>query len=473
MTQPNSDSGLGEETIVAVASPRAPAPRGIVRLSGADVSDVLSSMGLNVPRGHGRPTRFSDEVDLGIPLGCIPVDVLYWPTQRSYTGSPSAELQCLGCQPVLTSLVELATKSGARAARPGEFTMRSFMAGRIDLVQAEAVLGVIEADDARSLDRALEQLAGNLSRPLLEVRQTLMNLIADVEAGLDFVDEDIEFITDQVLADRIREATETVREASRQLSHRGPGRSATRVVLVGYPNAGKSRLLNALTGQDAVIVSPQAGTTRDVVEVDSMLGGRPFRWVDTAGFEFLNHDGNQAAIKHAAEQLAVTAAADADIRLWCVDGSAGGVDEILDRLRSHESMDFASGSVRPSSKDLYLATKSDLGVRHLETKRDWLPISSQTGDGLDVLRRQLVDLADTHDRDEIGGVMGTAARCGDAIQHAIESLTAAGKTLEYQAGHELIAGELRLAVESIGEVTGQICTDDILDRIFSRFCIGK
>ncbi len=217
-----------EDTIVAIASPTSPAVRGIVRFSGCDLARVLIRLGIpGVAPGasptKSQPRRFAADVDLGVPLGVIPVDVMIWPTNRSYSGQPSAELHTHGSLPLLQSLVDSAIRAGARAARPGEFTMRTFLAGRLDLTQAEAVLGVIEAEGRGSLDQALQQLAGNLSRPLEQMRSDMLDLLADVEAGLDFVDEDIEFISDQTLTQRLTEIVEQLGATCRTMRARSGG----------------------------------------------------------------------------------------------------------------------------------------------------------------------------------------------------------------------------------------------------------
>ncbi len=212
-----------DDTIAAIASPTTPAVRGIVRLSGPNVLSILEGLGLEVHTGRGADWVSAD-LDVGAPIGIIPTRVLLWPTHRSYTGQPSAELHSFGSLPVLQALVDAAMSAGARAARPGEFTMRAFLAGRLDLIQAEAVLGVIEAQQRGSLDHALQQLAGNLSRPLEQMRSEMLDLLADVEAGLDFVDEDIEFISDDLLIKRLTEIAQQLDQTLQILRIAAPKR---------------------------------------------------------------------------------------------------------------------------------------------------------------------------------------------------------------------------------------------------------
>ena len=291
-----------DDTIAAIASPTSPALRGIVRLSGQKVADVLRRMRIEptttVPT---TAARYDATLDLDSPLGSIPLAVMFWPTRRSYTGQPSAELHTYGAQPILDACLDAAIRSGARAARPGEFTMRAFLAGRLDLTQAEAVLGVIDAPNRGSLDHALRQLAGNLSRPLEQMRESILCLMADVEAGLDFVDEDIEFVRDEDLVERLSSLSVQLRETIKTMRSRGGGGGHKPVVVFrGLPNAGKSRLVNVLAECEAAIVADVQGTTRDVVHTDAAIGGRLVRLVDTAGIESARPAGLHFRTKPAA-----------------------------------------------------------------------------------------------------------------------------------------------------------------------------
>ena len=208
-----------DDTIVAISSSHSPATRGVVRLTGHESLALCSNLGLE-SNGSDAAHFINASIHLGDTLGAIPVRALFWPTSRSYTGQPSAEIHTFGCLPILQAVVESFLTAGARAARPGEFTLRAFLAGRLDLTQAEAVLGVIDAEHRASLDHALRQLAGNLSRPLEQLRSVLLDLLADVEAGLDFVDEDIQFISDADLERRLQSVLNSVRNTRRQLTQR-------------------------------------------------------------------------------------------------------------------------------------------------------------------------------------------------------------------------------------------------------------
>lgn len=467
-----------DDTIVAIASPPASAARGIVRLSGEDVVPVIQRLGMtdSARWQASRPSRSTGRLSLDAVapgFGAVDVSVLLWPTRQSYTGQPSAELHLIGSLPILSAVVQCCLRAGARAARPGEFTMRAFLAGRLDLTQAEAVLGVIDAENDQSLAAALTQLAGNLSAPLHEARSVLLNLIADVEAALDFADEDIEFISDQTLRLRIGEVADSVAAIEQQLSRRDESRSQLRVVLRGLPNVGKSCLLNALAGDSVAIVSDQAGTTRDVLRATMSDTEHPIELIDTAGLERRSGPSAEAVVIGLAQTQAETAAAQADVHLWCTD---------IREARGRSVASFIRPPYRASAVHLGIATKADRTPDNHELSRgapndsaaDWLPVSSRTGIGLEQLRSRLDQIAGQRDEDQAGGgVLGTAARCRGSLQTAASSLRAAMQLSQQQAGQELVASELRWAASAIGEVTGEVYTDDILDRVFSRFCIGK
>jgi len=450
-----------EETIVAIASPTSPAPRGVVRLSGPDVIKILSRLRIDLPHG-GQARRLTAQVDLGDPLGVTPVDVMLWPTSRSYTGQPSLELHTFGSLPVLQALVDVTIAAGARAARPGEFTMRAFLAGRLDLTQAEAVLGVIEAEQRGSLDHALRQLAGNLSRPLEQMRSNLLDLLADTEAGLDFVDEDIEFISDDELIERLIEIRDQLQETCRAVQSRGGGAARTIIALRGEPNAGKSSLINRLADRQVAIVAAAAGTTRDAVTVDVEIVGQVVTLVDTAGME-----QSQSEVSRQSQDQAERAGAEASIRIWCVDSSRADFDEATAAVQR-----AASDSGRRNVSDLWVATKADL-QNELRRDPDWIVCSAVTGSGINNLRSAISEALERYDGEETGSVVGTAARCQQSLEQAHQAIAAAIELTRDGHGHEFVASELRIVAESLGEVTGTVYTDDILDRVFGRFCIGK
>lgn len=467
-------------TIVAIASSTAPAVRGIVRIAGDEAVQVLSAMMPTAETGskyHAqqaalasvhRPTRIDVTLHLGQPLGLLDVVALVWPTVKSYTGLPSVEIHTFGSAPILESIVQAATRGGARPAGPGEFTMRAFLAGRLDLPQAEAVLGVIDATSRDQLDAALTQLAGNVSAPLRQVRDDLLDLLADIEAGLDFVEEDISFIDDAAIRLRLTAAAEVVDRTRQQMSTRHRSTAAIDIVLRGAPNAGKSSLLNALAGRPVALVSDVAGTTRDVVWVETSILGQPVRMLDTAGVEDVDDE-----ISRQSQQAASDSQRTALLALWCVDHRLIGDDE------TPEQTPEAALAIDPI-QTIGVATQCDRDCdqpyeRRLQSlrSRGWITTSAATGEGLDELRDRIAELLHQQTQSAELGVSATAIRCADSLRRSADALQSALSMLAEQTGHEWVAGEIRFALSGIAEVTGEIYTDDILDRVFSRFCIGK
>lgn len=443
-----------DDTIVAIASPPAGAARGIVRLSGPHVAAVVARC-FQTDVGEWAARRVASVIPgtIQLPEGrTLPSQLYYWPTARSYTRQPAAELHTLGSPPLLSAIVAALCQAGARPAGPGEFTLRAFFAGRIDLTQAEAVLGVIDARGDDDLHAALEQLAGGLAHPLRSLRESLLELLAHLEAGLDFVEEDIEFVTRRQLISQLDRAAAQLDRTTAQLATRDSADALPRVALVGWPNVGKSSLFNALAGE-AALVSDVPGTTRDYLRAAIKLpGGARCELVDTAGREPDSTD----AIDQQAQQLAIRQAGQGDVTLLCLDASR--------RLNAWEVAQLLT----TDTKQIVVWTKCD--AAQPPASPAGLATSAATGAGLDELRRQL---ARTCSQLEPSASSLTAARSADSIRLAAEAIDRARSVAASGLGDELVAAELRLALSELGKVIGAVYTDDILDRIFSRFCIGK
>ncbi|HUG70735.1 MAG TPA: tRNA modification GTPase, partial [Pirellulaceae bacterium] len=378
-----------------------------------------------------------------------------WPTERSYTRQPTAELHTIGSPPVLDAIVQSLCQQGARLAQPGEFTMRAFLAGRLDLTQAEAVLGVIDATSQQDLDVALSQLAGGLATPLHELRERLMNLLAHIEAGLDFVEEDIEFIERDDLILGIDEAATEVEAVQQQLQSRSEVDDTPYVVLVGSPNVGKSSLLNALVVDAAAIVSHISGTTRDYVARRLTLIDRDIILIDTAGVEQVD---TLLGIATAAQAMTRGKQQQAALVLFCLDATRPPNEWELSELRAD-----------PGVPRIIVSTKTDAG-HHSCVGGQRIETSSISGLGLPELRKAIYDHI-AHN--SCNAVTSTALRCHESLRLARTSLEQARLAAIDSLGEELVAAELRVVLDELGHVVGEIYTDDILDRIFSRFCIGK
>jgi tRNA modification GTPase len=432
-----------DDTIVALSSAAGPALRAIVRLSGRQAPAIATAV---CPGFEPSQTPTGQFFPGGLRLAGfqspIPADIYAFVAPRTYTGQDVIEIHTISCPPILDVLIAQCLGAGARSAQPGEFTMRAFLAGKLDLTRAEAVLGVIDATDRNELKHALAQLAGGLANPLRELRDDLLNLLADVEAGLDFAEEDIHFISTEVLLKRIAKGLAYLTLMRKQIEQRSLGQRRCRVVLMGKPNAGKSSLFNALVGQTAALVSAEPGTTRDYLEKTLNLDGMAVCLVDTAG-----SGAAQDAIDASAQQLGTQQLRQADLVLWC-----WACDDPHD--------------AEPPPDALCIATKADCGP----APAAWLATSAITGAGLDVLRLQLAQRVRA-----IGhaALAPSLSRCRHHVDTCLEYLRRAHSLVLNEQAPELLALELRLTLDELGAMVGAVFTDDLLDRIFSRFCIGK
>jgi tRNA modification GTPase len=448
-----------DSTIAAIASAPGGSLRGILRLSGPDCLEIVHRLvGWAVPTTSHASCSLTT-LPLPRNLGPVPVTLYVWPNASSYTRQPSVELHLPGSPPILEAALEAACKAGARLARPGEFTLRAFLAGRLDLTQAEAVLGVIDADSRRELDAALAQLAGGLARPLAALREQLLELLAHLEAGLDFVDEDIQFISPAQLQRDLAAAAEQIHNLAAQMQSRGEAGRLPRVVLLGLPNTGKSSLLNALAGDEAAIVSEVAGTTRDFLSRRVQLGDFECLLIDTAG---LSSEIAANHVDHESQRAAQEQAERADLTVLCLDYSQA--------VTAWEQKQVEDSN---HANRIVVWTKTDLAPHeNLSRMPVAISTSSRTGYGLDNLRRGIAHALTTSAPDS-GFVAGTADRCRESLHLAAASLHRAQALAASQAGDELIASLVRSALDDLGRILGAVHTNDLLDRIFSRFCIGK
>jgi tRNA modification GTPase len=456
-----------DDTIAALASAAGPAPRGILRLSGpqtfACVDAIFQPLDDARWQQGKRPLVHPGTVSCPRSGGPIPVWVWLWPTTRSYTGQPLAEIHAPGSPPLLEALLAELFEQGARPAAPGEFTLRAFLAGRIDLVQAEAVIGIIEAADEERLKMALGQLAGGISQPIAAVRSDLLDLLADLEAGLDFVDEDLEFVSRADVAARLAAACRAVAGLLDRCRSRFRSDARRRIVLAGLPNAGKSTLFNRLLGRDASLVASIPGTTRDYLRGEADWCGLSVELVDTPGW-----DRAETGIMHDAGRLGRDQWERADLVVWCSACDATP----FERSAEAPLLQARSEEARPLVR---ARTKADLADRETGVGRSpvELDVSAVSGAGVERLIEACVAaLADGPA--SAGELVGaTAARCRESLAASAGALERAAQCHDEHGGEELVALEVREAVDHLGRILGAVYTDDVLDRIFSRFCIGK
>jgi tRNA modification GTPase len=443
-----------EDTIAAMASPSGSGLRGIIRLSGPNAWRIALD---GFQPEDSEPLPRSPRVVAGVYRlpglrPTLPASVALWPGPRTYTGQELAEIHAPGSPPLLSLLLAHCLDRGARHAQPGEFTLRAFLSGRIDLTRAEAVLGVIDARNQGQLDAALEQLAGGLSTPITALRERLLDLLAHLEANLDFVDEaDVDPLGRAALADELDEGARTLDVLADRLGSRDRAGGQPRIVLAGPPNAGKSRLFNALMEGEHAIVSPRAGTTRDYLTGLCECDGLLVELVDTAGVET-----PADAVSAQAQKLRADETDRADLVLLC---ASVGLDEPV------------AATTTDADRLLRVWTKSDLGPP--TTDHDtWLPTSAEAGEGIAALRSSVARaIRGQHRENDLATT--TSVRCRDSLVQAAAALRDASATIVEGGGDELVALDLRLSLDELGKVTGAIVADDVLDRIFRRFCIGK
>jgi tRNA modification GTPase len=449
-----------EDTIAAPASAPGPAARSIVRLSGPKAFSIAltgfspsPSPKPSTPRRSARLRAGSLRMKGLRPT--LPVTLAQWPGPRSYTGQDVAELHFTGAVPVLSLVLSHCFSEGARPAEPGEFTLRAFLCGRIDLTRAEAVLGVIDARNTPQLDAALEQLAGGLSHPITALRDRLLDLVAHLEANLDFMEEpDVDPLSRATLVRELEASAEALGRLEQQLSDRERTFDRPRVVLVGPPNAGKSRLFNALLGRERAIVSPQSGTTRDYIAETCHCDGLSVELVDTAGFD----EPTDSITTHA--QAARNA-------------QASGAELLLE-CRCTRSSPAPAPSAELGINRIHVWTKADLALPDPATQalEPALVTSAATGAGVSALRLAIAQALRGPEASD-SSLSSTGARCRGSLCRASAALRSAAQTIVENAGDELVAFDLRLAADELGQIVGAVVTDDILDRIFRRFCIGK
>lgn len=455
-----------DDTICAIASAAGGAARGIVRISGPLLRECLESAWMATEQQMTATAAATQATGCWqLPgWGPLAAQVLVWPGERSYTRQPTAEIHTIGSPPILQAILEDLCQRGARLARPGEFTLRAFLAGRLDLAQAEAVLGIIDALDERQLHVALTQLAGNLSQQLHLLRDRLLNLCADVEAGLDFADEHITLIEPDAIDAILQNSRCDLQKLLDQMISRRPVDDRLRVVLQGKPNVGKSTLWNRLLQCDEALVSQTPGTTRDYLVGRLELGDIECQLVDTAGLDARLH----SPIDRQAQRLTKEQTEHADLVILCLDATQP-VDD-WERQAIHAN----------PAPDLVLWTKLDQVASESNRDGAWSlshprvhSVSAATGVGLERLREILRRLLVERRNESSSVVSSTATRCLLHLQDGLAALDRARLLVQDVDRQELLAAELRTALDEIGAMVGAVYTDDILDRVFSRFCIGK
>ena len=449
---------MKQDTICALATPPGGAIA-VVRISGPEAISITGSIfSKPLNKAEGYSLHFGQIVDMeGKELDEVLVSVFRAP--HSYTGEDSTEISCHGSSYIVKNLLESLIWAGARQAEPGEFTMRAFMNGKLDLSQAEAVADLIASSTQATHQMAMSQMRGQFSQELKDLQGQLLHLTSLLELELDFNDQDVEFADRQKLSELMDKIEGHIKGLADSFQVGNAIKNGVPVAIIGAPNVGKSTLLNALVGEERAIVSNIQGTTRDLIEDVTQIGGITFRFIDTAGIR-----STQSKLERMGIERSIEAAEKAKIILLLTESNQPFPD-----------LQFRDGQIVMqviNKCDITLPSTSYLYHRMPEDRL--FHISAANGYGLDILRQALVkEVSLPTTLDETHSVV-TNVRHYNALKQALKSLLRAKKAFAEQTPTDLIAEDLRQCLHSIGEITGsEVTSEDVLQNIFSHFCVGK
>ncbi len=454
-----------DDTICAISTAIGLAGIGVVRVSGAKAFQVIQPLFKGSGELADAPSHTARHGQVIDPSNQRIIDealFLVMKAPRTYTGEDVVEIQTHGNPLILEKILSLLVMQGARLATPGEFTRRSFLSGRIDLAQAEAVMEIITAENWDHHGWALGQLKGALSKRIERLRKRLLRILAQIEASIDFSEEGITSWTHSEMSKEIGSVAEEVEGLLAGYAEGRKIRDGFTVVIIGRPNVGKSSLLNLLLEENRAIVTPHPGTTRDLLQETVQIDGLPLQIIDTAGYRETNDPIEAEGVRRGEKALEK-----ADLVLWLLDASEEykKEDELLSRRLK-------------GKRKIILLNKVDLQIRlAMAPMRSQYPddpifsFSTATGEGLTDLKREIKQILGKQPEKERPLV--ALLRHRNALESAAESLFRAKKAVEEKASWEFLAADLREATDSLGEIVGETTADEILDQIFNNFCIGK
>ncbi len=440
------------DTIVAVATAPGKGGIGVVRISGPHTATIAKQLLSKLPAPRlATLCEFRNDEQIVLDKGVA----LYFPGPHSFTGEDVLELQGHGGPVVLDLVVSAVLALGARIARPGEFSERAFLNNKMDLTQAEAVADLIDASTQQAAKSAMRSLQGEFSAQISHIATALMQLRLYVEAAIDFPEEEIDFLSDGKILQKLDKVLSELIELQTKAKQGQLLKEGMSVVIVGQPNAGKSSLLNALTGQETAIVTPIAGTTRDLVKETIQIDGLPLHIIDTAGIREEAEEVEKEGIRRALLQQDL-----ADRILLVVDVNSGS----LSRVEEDVLAQFAH-------KTTLIMNKIDIALLPSGEQEKGIYLSAKTGAGLTTLKNHLKDCMGFQASD--GATFIARRRHLSALAATFACCQKARELLvDFKAG-ELVAQELKMAQDALGEIVGKVTTDDLLGEIFANFCIGK
>jgi len=458
------------DTIIALATASGAGAIAVLRVSGTEALSISNILFKSI---HNK--QLIDQPTHTVHLGHIidgervldEVLVSIFKNPQSYTGEDVVEISCHGSSYIQQEILQLFIRKGCRAANAGEFTLRAFLNGKMDLSQAEAVADLIASDSAAAHQIALQQMRGGFSSEIKNLRQELLNFASLIELELDFSEEDVEFADRQQFEDLLQRIVKVLKYLIDSFSTGNVIKNGVPIAIVGAPNVGKSTLLNALLNEEKAIVSTIAGTTRDAIEDEITIEGVKFRFIDTAGIRQTNDTVEAIGIKKTFKKIAQS-----QVVLQLFDGSKIS-EETYSEIKNTIEKKL---SQYPDKQQLIVVNKIDTSnmktVKKCFDQYYYLTISAKTGEGVEALKKQLlglVQMGKLHNNDTII----TNARHYDALRQALDNIQKVQHGLQTGLSGDLLAIDIREALHHFGRITGEISTDDLLGNIFANFCIGK
>ena len=461
---------MNQDTICALATANGIGAIGIIRVSGNQSFEIVNKIfeGKNLEKVDSHTVHYGFIKDEDETIDEVMISVFHAP--KTFTTENSVEISFHGSPYIGKKILEALIKNGARMAKAGEFTMRAFMNGRIDLSQAESIADLIASENEASRKVALNQLKGGISNEISFLRNDLLNFTSLIELELDFAEEDVEFADRTALKSLLYKIEDKLNSLIESFQYGNAIKNGTAVAIIGKPNAGKSTLLNALLKEERAIVSNIAGTTRDTIEEILHIKGHAFRLIDTAGLRETADEIEAIGVKKAKEKVE-----NAEILVYLADAGTEDLSEDVEMIKS---------LLRDDLKLIICATKIDEVVpthyekleqifrNNISTDFDFIKISAVENQNIQDLKNELSSYVE-HLKSEEGNVVITNQRHYEALRKSLNSVKQVDEAVTSQITTELLAYELRNALEYLGEISGEFSNDEVLGNIFSKFCIGK
>lgn len=452
-----------EDTIIALATPQGLGAIAVIRLSGKDAIKICNQVfkGKDLEKQDSHTIHFGTIRDGERIIDEVLVSLFVAP--KSFTKENAVEISTHGSSYIVNQVIKLLVRNGARPAKPGEFTQRAFLNGQFDLAQAEAVADLIHADSETSHQAALNQMRGGFSGEIAKLRAELIHFASMIELELDFTEEDVAFASRDDLRILVEKLLRVVEQLISSFDLGNVIKNGVPTVIAGKPNAGKSTLLNALLNEEKAIVSEIAGTTRDFIEDEINIGGVIFRFIDTAGLRETTDVIESIGVSRTREKMKT-----ASLILYLFDLTDTNMDEVKQDVEKLENLGVPFVKVANKTDKSNVLFINDLKNKYPDT----VFISAEQKENLDTLKNRVLELVNL-DKFRTGNTLVTNIRHYDSLVKTRQSLLDVLTGLDNEITNDFLAMDIRRSLHYLGEITGEITTDDLLDNIFSKFCIGK